>query len=85
MLFIVIIGGIGRIEGPIVGTLVFFLLREFFAGWGAWYMIMLGSLAVAVMMVVPQGIWGMVAARWDLHFFPLRRRLESDSGMPSSS
>jgi branched-chain amino acid transport system permease protein len=79
VLFIVIIGGIGRIEGPIVGTLVFFLLREFFSGWGAWYMIMLGCLAIAVMMIAPQGIWGLVAVRFDLHFFPLRRRLEVSS------
>lgn len=77
VLFIVIIGGIGRIEGPIIGTLVFFILREYFAGWGAWYMILLGSAAIAVMMFAPQGIWGLVAARFDLHFFPLRRRLEA--------
>lgn len=78
VLFIVIIGGIGRIEGPIVGTIVFFLLREFFAGWGAWYMILLGCAAIATMMFAPQGLWGVVAARLDLHFFPLRRRLEFD-------
>jgi branched-chain amino acid transport system permease protein len=77
-LFIVVIGGIGRLEGPIVGTLVFFVLREFLADFGAWYMIVLGGTAAAVMMVAPQGIWGLIAARLDLNFFPVQRRLEAD-------
>lgn len=74
-IFIVVIGGLGTVEGPIVGTLVFFLLRELLADYGAWYMILLGALAVATMMRYPQGWWGLVAERWDLHVFPVRRRV----------
>jgi branched-chain amino acid transport system permease protein len=74
-IFIVVIGGLGTVEGPIVGTLVFFLLRELLADYGAWYMILLGALAVATMMRYPQGVWGLVAERWDLHVFPVRRRV----------
>jgi branched-chain amino acid transport system permease protein len=74
-IFIVVIGGLGTLEGPIVGTIVFFLLRELLADYGAWYMILLGSLAVLTMMRYPQGLWGLLAARWDLHFFPVRRRV----------
>jgi branched-chain amino acid transport system permease protein len=74
-IFIVVIGGLGTVEGPIVGTLVFFLLREQLADYGAWYMIVLGSLAVAAMMRFPQGLWGLVAARWDLALFPVQRRV----------
>jgi branched-chain amino acid transport system permease protein len=74
-IFIVVIGGLGTLEGPIVGTLVFFFLRELLADYGAWYMIMLGSLAVAAMMRYPQGLWGLVAERWDLAFFPVQRRV----------
>jgi branched-chain amino acid transport system permease protein len=80
-IFIVVIGGLGTLEGPIVGTLVFFLLRELLADYGAWYMILLGSLAVVMMMLYPQGVWGLIAERWDLHVFPVRRRVrlsESD-------
>ena len=69
------IGGLGTVEGPIVGTLVFFLLRELLADYGAWYMILLGALAVATMMRYPQGVWGLVVERWDLHVFPVRRRV----------
>jgi branched-chain amino acid transport system permease protein len=73
--FIVVIGGLGTLEGPIVGTLVFFLLREALADHGAWYMILLGALAVVTMMRYPQGLWGLVAERWDLRFFPVQRRV----------
>jgi branched-chain amino acid transport system permease protein len=74
-IFIVVIGGLGTLEGPIVGTLVFFLLREALADYGAWYMILLGALAVLAMLGCPQGLWGLVASRWDLRFFPVERRV----------
>ncbi len=55
--------------------LVFFVLRELLADYGAWYMILLGALAVVAMMRYPQGLWGLVAERWDLRFFPVQRRV----------
>ncbi|MEM7023933.1 MAG: branched-chain amino acid ABC transporter permease [Pseudomonadota bacterium] len=75
VIFIVVIGGIGRIEGPIIGTLVFFVLREFLADLGSWYLMILGLLAVTVMLVAPQGIWGLLADRYDLQLFPVQRRV----------
>ena len=66
-------------EGPIVGTIVFFVLRELLADYGAWYMILIGSLAVLTMMRYPQGVWALIAERWDLHFFPVQRRIRSPS------
>ncbi len=74
-IFIVVIGGLGTLEGPIVGTVVFFFLREALSDYGAWYMILLGVLAVVAMLRFPQGLWGLVADRWDLHFFPVQRRV----------
>jgi branched-chain amino acid transport system permease protein len=74
-IFIVVIGGLGTLEGPIVGTVVFFLLRHVLGDFGAWYMILLGVLGVVVMMRWPQGLWGLVADRWDLRFFPVQRRV----------
>jgi len=74
-IFIVVIGGLGTLEGPIVGTFVFFLLREALSDYGAWYMILLGLLAVVAMLRFPQGLWGLVAERWDLRFFPVQRRV----------
>jgi branched-chain amino acid transport system permease protein len=75
-IFMVVIGGLGTLEGPIVGAVAFFVLRELLADHGAWYMILLGSLAVVTMMCYPQGLWGLVTERWDVHFFPVRRRVK---------
>ncbi len=75
MIFVVVIGGIGTLEGPIVGTLVYFALRELLADYGTWYLIILGAVAIVVMVRAPQGLWGLVAERFDLRFFPLQRRV----------
>ena len=75
VIFIVVIGGIGTIEGPILGTIVFFLLRETLADYGSWYLILLGATAVVVMLKAPQGIWGLITGKFDLRFFPVQRRL----------
>ena len=75
VIFIVVIGGIGSIEGPFLGALVFFGLRYFLADYGAWYMILLGAVAVVIMLRAPRGLWGLLADRYDVHLFPVRRRL----------
>jgi branched-chain amino acid transport system permease protein len=86
VIFIVVIGGIGTIEGPIVGVLIFYLLQNYLAGFGTWYLILLGALAIVIMLFAPRGIWGYVSARFNLVLFPLQRRLvkldpdKSDTG-----
>jgi branched-chain amino acid transport system permease protein len=75
VIFISVIGGIGRIEGPIVGTVIFFLLRQTLADLGAIYLLILGAVAIAVMLWAPKGLWGLVADRFGWQVFPLQRRL----------
>jgi branched-chain amino acid transport system permease protein len=75
VIFIVVIGGIGTIEGPLLGTVVFYLMQRNLAGFGAWYLILLGMLAITVMLFAPKGLWGYVAERYGLVLFPIRRRL----------
>ncbi len=75
VIFIVVIGGIGRIEGPIIGTVVFFLLRQTLADLGAIYLMILGLVAIVVMLKAPKGIWGLLADRFGWQVFPLERRL----------
>jgi branched-chain amino acid transport system permease protein len=75
VIFIVVIGGIGRMEGPLLGTLVFFLLREFCADWGPWYLMLLGLVAIIITLTMRKGIAGMLADRFDFEIFPLRRRV----------
>lgn len=74
VIFIVIIGGIGTIEGPIVGAIVLYLLQNYLATLGPWYLIVLGALAVVIMLAAPKGLWGTFADRLDIQLFPLRRR-----------
>jgi branched-chain amino acid transport system permease protein len=75
VIFIVVIGGIGTIEGPILGVLVFFVLRSALADYGSWYLMTLGLIAIAVMLFAPKGLWGLISARSGLHLFPVRRKL----------
>lgn len=75
MIFIVVIGGIGTIEGPIIGALVFFALQETLADAGSWYLVLLGVVAIVVTLTLPNGLWGWVARRWDVSLFPTGRRL----------
>ena len=75
VIFIVVIGGIGRMEGPLVGTLVFFLLRGFLADLGPWYFMLLGMIAIMITLTMPKGIAGWLTERFDLDLFPLRRRV----------
>lgn len=75
VIFIVVIGGIGTIEGPIIGTLIFFALRETLADLGTIYLMVLGLVAIVVMLKAPQGVWGFVRSRFNLQLFPLDRRV----------
>ena len=76
IIFIVVIGGIGTIEGPIVGTVIYFVLREFFGDFGTWYLMTLGLVAIVVMVKFPKGLWGYAMQRFDLRFFPVQRRVQ---------
>jgi branched-chain amino acid transport system permease protein len=72
VIFIVVIGGIGSIEGPIIGAIVFFALRSVLADYGSWYLIVLGLVAIVVMLKAPGGIWGFISKRFDIQLFPIR-------------
>jgi branched-chain amino acid transport system permease protein len=72
-IFIAVLGGIGTLEGPILGTAVYFLLREFFSDYGAWYFVALGVIAIATMVFAPSGAWGFVRRIRPFDPFGLRR------------
>jgi branched-chain amino acid transport system permease protein len=71
IIFVVIVGGIGTVEGPIVGALLYFGLREWLADYGTWYIIALGLIAIATMVWAPQGLWGTLSRRWRISLFPV--------------
>ncbi|MFD6141850.1 branched-chain amino acid ABC transporter permease [Promicromonospora sp. NPDC060271] len=66
MIFIVVVGGIGTIEGPLVGAVLYWALQQVLAPLGTWYLVVLGAVAVAVVLLAPRGLWGLVAARHQL-------------------
>lgn len=77
ILFAVIIGGLGTVEGPFFGTAVYFLLRWAFSDLGSWYLIGLGGIAIGFMLLAPNGIWGVLSSTLRLSIFPIRRLLSA--------
>lgn len=75
IIFIVVIGGIGTLEGPIIGCIVYFLMRQYLADTGSTYLILLGLIGIVVMRFYPRGIWGELAARHGIAFLPTRWHL----------
>lgn len=80
IIFIVVIGGLGSLEGPLVGVLVFFALRALLADFGPWYLIVLGATAIATMLCAPGGLWGLIHRRFGAELFPVRRRVIQKPG-----
>lgn len=79
VIFIVVIGGIGTIEGPIIGTLIFFALRETLADLGTVYLMVLGAVAIIIMLKAPKGVWGLFKSRFGVELFPLSYRVQNDA------
>lgn len=75
VIFMVVIGGIGTLEGPIIGTILFFVLREYLADLGSIYLMILGVVAIAIMLKAPTGLWGFIRSKFDVQLFPLSYRV----------
>jgi branched-chain amino acid transport system permease protein len=71
MIFVTVIGGIGSIEGPIIGTILYFILQQTLAQYGAWYLIVVGAVAIVIALWAPRGLWGLVTSRIHLRPFPV--------------
>ena len=71
MAFATIIGGLGTIEGPIIGTAVFMVLQQTLQSYNAWYLIVLGLVAVIVALFARRGLWGLVDEHLNIRLFPV--------------
>jgi ABC-type branched-subunit amino acid transport system permease subunit len=71
MAFATIIGGLGTIEGPIIGTIVYMVLQQTLASFNAWYLIILGLVAILVAVFARRGLWGLVDERLNVRLFPV--------------
>lgn len=58
-LLIIVVGGLGRLWGPVVGTLVFFLLPELLGPLQSWRLLIYGVVLLVLMVFAPHGIMGM--------------------------
>ena len=77
VIFIVVIGGVRTIEGPVVGVLLLWGLVTYLSQYGSLYLVVLGTLAILIMLFMPRGAWGGAARRWQLQLFPTQRWLEN--------
>ena len=73
VIFMVVIGGIGSIEGPIIGVILYFILREMLADLGTIYLLILGCVAIVIMLRAPRGVWGYFRDRYNIELFPIKR------------
>lgn len=71
VIFVVVLGGIGTIEGPIIGTAVYFVLRDSFAELGELYFVLMGALAIIVTIFAPNGLWGLIRSLLRKDLFPV--------------
>ena len=74
MIFIVVIGGLGTIEGPILGAVIFFALQQMLDSYGTWYLVALGAVAIVIVLLAPKGLWGL-ASRGRYEAFPVIHRV----------
>jgi branched-chain amino acid transport system permease protein len=77
MLFMVLVGGIGTFEGPIIGAVLFFTIETLFGSAGVYYLIGLGVIAVLFALFLQRGIWGAIEKRYGLELLPVGFRLKS--------
>jgi branched-chain amino acid transport system permease protein len=71
MAFAAIIGGLGTIEGPILGTIVYMVLQQTLQSYNAWYLIILGLVAIAVALFARRGLWGLIDDHLHIRLFPV--------------
>ena len=61
-----------------MGAIVFSVLQQSLSRYGAWYLVLLGLVAVVVTLATRRGLWGLVADRLGISCFPVERRLVTD-------
>jgi branched-chain amino acid transport system permease protein len=82
MIFMVLVGGLGTFEGPIVGAILLFAIQTTFTQGGPWYLVGLGATAALFALVLPRGLWGTVEERLGLRLLPVGYRVETQDGEP---
>jgi branched-chain amino acid transport system permease protein len=80
MIFIVVIGGLGSIEGPILGAVLYYVIQQQLQDRGVWYLVVLGAVAILAVLLLPKGLWGQLSRHGTLQVFPVGYRVNVESG-----
>jgi branched-chain amino acid transport system permease protein len=80
MIFMVLVGGLGTFEGPILGAILLFAIQTNFTQGGPWYLVGLGATAALFALVLPRGLWGTIEERFGLRLLPVGYRVVEVKG-----
>jgi branched-chain amino acid transport system permease protein len=80
MIFMVLVGGLGTFEGPILGAILLFAIQTNFTQGGPWYLVGLGATAALFALVRPRGLWGTIEERFGLRLLPVGYRVVEVKG-----
>ena len=80
MIFMVLVGGLGTFEGPIIGAVLLYVLQTYVTADGVWYFVMLGGIAIGFALLLPRGIWGTIQERFNVQLLPVGYRLRAGGG-----
>lgn len=74
LVFITIIGGIGTIEGPIIGSFLYVFLHQWLSEYPSVSLLILGIIAIAVILTAPRGIMGTIQEKLGFEILSPRRK-----------
>jgi len=73
LVFISVIGGMGTIMGPVIGSIIYVTLRNILSGYMGLSLLLQGALCIAILTVAPEGVWGLISKyvrkRFKIPFF----------------
>jgi branched-chain amino acid transport system permease protein len=84
MVFMVIIGGIGTMEGPIIGAIIYVLLKQYLYNYPGISMIILGAIAIIIILAAPKGIMGTIQDKYGFELLSARRRADKEKLLENS-
>jgi branched-chain amino acid transport system permease protein len=76
VVFMVVIGGVGSMSGPLIGVAIFWFISDQFEDADTWRFVILGLTAAVMAVVSPRGIDGLLQRIRPFDVFPIRRRLQ---------
>jgi branched-chain amino acid transport system permease protein len=79
IIVMVVVGGLGTIEGPVIGAVLWYVLRDRLNDLfdERWFLFGSGVVAILCALFLRRGLWGALVGRFPgLQLFPLRRRVD---------